>query len=283
MIVLHANEKEIVKRYNKEGDDEHKLSDIKAVNRAYRTTIENELSAIKFVKILDTSTRTPDDLTNEAAEWIDSICDYDLFDKTRNLMSLVVALGDTIEANHKELRNVRIATRSKAMSQLTNLSLCEESENYVETAKLDKHTKARYEMDITNYKSFYNYLFHNLFYKIESEIKFHGQDPLTSRRFHIVPPQGSCTSSVGINFRRNTEKGIDMFCTVNMRSCDLVILPFDLDNCQRVFIDLIRPNSALKLFGRGFANKIQHFYFNYNFESVHVLDAESFKNDYNYM
>jgi thymidylate kinase len=283
MIILYADDKEIVKRYNKEGDDEHKLSDIRTVNRAYKDAIENELGAIKFIKPMDTTSKGIDTLVDDAATWIDEIVKYDIHDKVRNLMSLVLTFGSSIGYPGKELRNVRIADCKSAISHMTNTSLCEESENYVRKAKLEKGTRARYEMDVNNYKSFYSYLFASLFYKIESEIKFHGEDPLTSRRFHIVPPQGSCTSSMGVNFRTNMTKGIDMFCTVNMRSSDIVILPYDIDNCQRVFIDLIRPNSAIKLFGKGFTNQIQNFYFNYNFESVHVLDANGFRNDYNYM
>ena len=285
MLLLYADDKEIVKRYNLIGDDEHKLSDIRKVNRAYRDAIESELGAIKSVKPLDTSAVAIEDLTDEAATWINGVINYDLEDKIANLFSLVLALGDTTGGNHKELRNVRLAyCKSSAESPVSiPRNLYEESKRYIVKAKLSPHTRARYEMDVNNHESFYNYVFNSLFYTIESEIKFHGQDPLTSRRFHIVPPQGSCTSSVGVNFRRNLAKGIDMFCTVNIRSSDIVILPFDVDNMQRVFVDLIRPQSAYKLFGKGFTNKIQNFYFNYNFESVHVLDSESFKNDYNYM
>ncbi len=284
MLLLYADDKEIVKRYNKTGDDEHRLSDIRAVNQAYRTAIANELGSIKSIKPLDTSTKSIEDLTDEAATWIDSIINYNLEDKIANLFSLVLAFGDKIGTG-KELRNVRIAycTSSAESPVSTARNLYNESKRYIEKADLDNSTKARYEMDVNNHESFYNYIFNSLFYTIESEIKFHGQDPLTSRRFHVVPPQGSCTSSVGINFRRNLKNGIDMFCTVNIRSSDIIILPFDIDNMQRVFADIIRPKSSYKLFGKGFTNKIQNFYFNYNFESVHVLDAESFKRDYNYM
>ncbi len=285
MILLYANDNEIVKRYNLTGDDEHKLCDIRKVNSAYREAIENELGSIKSIKPLDTSATSIEDLTNEAATWINKVINYNLEDKVANLFSLVLAFGDTVSGNHKELRNVRLAyCKSSAESPVSiPRNLYDESKRYIAKAKLDKATRARYEMDINNHESFYNYVFSSLFYTIESEIKFHGQDPLTSRRFHVVPPQGSCTSSVGVNFRRNLKNGIDMFCTVNIRSSDIVILPFDVDNMQRVFVDLIRPQSAYKLFGKGFTSKIQNFYFNYNFESVHVLDAESFRHDYHYM
>lgn len=269
-----SNKKDIEDRYKARNDESYNLEKIHKLHDSYNSFFSKYLASLPSVDLIDSSSFSENFMIKEAKRYLEYFFNkMTLATKVKNLIQLTSKFGDKV-GNTIELRNVNIRHVSSFPTSRENIvDLLDKSYQYVK-----KNNNSRYKMDINDYKCYYDMILKKMTYTIKKELVFLKAELFESRRFHVISDAGSCVYSLGINFRKIEDK-FDMYITSNIRSSDVVILPFDIDGIESVIEEIIKPKTAKYLFG--FKLPIDNFYYNINFESIHVVNPENFNKEYN--
>lgn len=263
LIILSLSNEAVAKRFEERGDHLYDLEPILEMNTLYNATSES-LENIPFVKIIKADDKTVAQTIEIAAQWLNTMMSVDTSTKVWNLFKMIRFMSKKVGVT-REFTNIRLQSVETSLEA----SKFEAMMDYFSTfAKGVDH--AEYTMAIEHHASFYASLKNKLVYIIQKEIKMYGQQEDTSRRFHFTNDAGGCLNTLGINFRRNDQRGIECIVTANLRSSDIAILPFDIYGIYTVVSDLIRPKIAKNIFKPGFTTKIEKFYLTFNIESAHM-------------
>ena len=263
LLILSLSDKAVAKRFEARGDHLYPLDPILGMNGLYNVMCAG-LDNIPFVKVIKADDKTVAQTIAEAKPWLEMMMSTDMSSKIWNLYRMIQSVSKEVGVT-REITNVRLQSVENNLDAHKFESMMDYFNGFTKSVN-----HSEYAMAVENHATFFAALRNKMIYIIQKEIKMYGQREDTSRRFHFTNDSGGCINTLGINFRRNKNNGIECFVTANFRSSDIAILPFDVFGVYSVIIDLIRPKIAKSIFKPGFTSKIEKFYLTFNIESAHI-------------